>query len=105
MQPMPNLTMVPVTRQERTARNGQAGLVVWLTGLSAAGKTTIAVELERLLFEAGRHVYRIDGDELRRGLCAELGYSAAHRSENIRRAAALAAHFADAGFVCIAALI
>jgi adenylyl-sulfate kinase len=80
-------------------------LVIWLTGLPAAGKTTIAVELERMLFDVGRHVYRIDGDELRLDLCAKLGYSTADRAENVRRAAALAAHFADAGLICIAALI
>ncbi len=95
----------PVTSCERVARNRYPGCVVWLTGLPAAGKTTIAVALERALFDLGHQVYRIDGDDLRRGLCADLGYSAAHRSENVRRAAATAALFADGGLICIAALI
>ena len=87
------------------AHGAQSGWVIWLTGLSASGKTTIAVELERALEEAGRRIARIDGDELRRGLCADLGYSAADRSENVRRAAAWAAASADAGFIAIVALI
>jgi adenylyl-sulfate kinase len=79
--------------------------VIWLTGLSAAGKTTLAIALERTLFDSGRLVYRIDGDEMRRGLCQDLGFAAEDRAENIRRAGAVAALFADAGCICIAAFI
>ena len=79
--------------------------MLWLTGLPAAGKTTIAIALEFELRQSGLRVSRIDGDDLRRGLCADLGYSAADRSENVRRAASLARLFAESGGICIAALI
>jgi adenylyl-sulfate kinase len=95
----------PVSRDERIARERQNGYVVWLTGLPASGKTTTALHLERALFDSGRRVFRLDGDELRRGLCADLGYSAADRKENVRRAASVAALFGEAGFICIAAFI
>ena len=80
-----------VTADHRARRNGHAGSIVWLTGLSGAGKSTIAVELERALFEQGRQVYVIDGDNLRHGLCADLGFSIEDRVENIRRAGEVAA--------------
>ena len=94
-----------VTASERAARNGHAGLVLWLTGLSGAGKTTIATELERRLFHAGRHTYLLDGDVLRSGLGSDLGFSAGDRRENIRRAGEVAALLADAGCIVIAAFI
>lgn len=94
-----------VTSQRRAARNGHRGRVVWFTGLSASGKSTLAIELERQLFNAGRQVYLLDGDNLRHGLCAGLTFSAADRSENIRRAAEVAKLFADAGIICLAAFI
>ena len=94
-----------VTAALRARRNGHAGSVVWLTGLSGAGKSTIAVELERTLFEQGRQAYVLDGDNLRHGLCADLGFSEADRIENIRRAGAVAALLADAGIITIAAFI
>lgn len=81
------------------------GCVVWLTGLSAAGKTTIAKALELKLSANGVPTRRIDGDELRRTVCADLGFSAADRAENVRRAARLAAESAERGKVCIVALI
>ena len=81
------------------------GRVVWLTGLPAAGKTTLAVALERELGAGGRPVLRLDGDELRRGLCADLGFSVTDRAENIRRAAEAAKRSADAGQDCVVALI
>src|ERR1043166_1412061 len=62
-----------VTAEQRAARNGHAGCVVWLTGLSSSGKSTIAVELERELFSLGRHACVLDGDNLRHGLCSDLG--------------------------------
>ena len=94
-----------VTPQRRAARNGHSGRVVWFTGLSASGKSTVAIELERQLFNAGRQVYLLDGDNLRHGLCAGLTFSAADRTENIRRAAEVAKLFADAGVICLAAFI
>lgn len=82
-----------------------AGGVVWLTGLSGAGKTTIARALELELRQSGRAVCVLDGDCLRRGLCADLGFSPDDRRENIRRVGEVARLFADAGLVCIVALI
>lgn len=94
-----------VTAAARNRRYGQVGRVVWFTGLSGSGKSTIANELERQLYEMGRHVYLLDGDNLRHGLCSDLGFSPADRTENIRRVAEVARLFADAGFICLAAFI
>jgi bifunctional enzyme CysN/CysC len=94
-----------VTREMREQRNGHKGLVVWLTGLSGSGKSTIALELERRLFLTGHQVYLLDGDNIRHGLSAGLGFSAADRSENIRRVGEAARLFADAGFIVITAFI
>ncbi len=80
-------------------------MVVWLTGLSGAGKTTIATELARKLFLERRHTYLLDGDLRRRGLCRDLNFSAESRRENIRRAGEVATLFADAGYIVIAAFI
>jgi bifunctional enzyme CysN/CysC len=81
------------------------GATVWLTGLSGSGKSTVAVALERLLVAAGRPAYRLDGDNLRHGLNADLGFSAADRDENVRRAGEVARLLADAGVVAIVPLI
>ena len=94
-----------VTPEDREARHGHPGLVVWLTGLSGAGKTTIATGLERRFFDSGLATYMLDGDVLRRGLCDDLGFSAADRRENIRRAGQVAGLFADAGSIVICAFI
>jgi adenylyl-sulfate kinase len=94
-----------VTPTERAARHGQPGLVVWFTGLSGAGKTTLAVAVERRLFAAGHRTFLIDGDLLRAGLCSDLGFSAVHRQENVRRAAIVSGLMADAGLICLTALI
>ncbi len=94
-----------MTKTARARKNGHRGAVVWLTGLPASGKTSIAMELERRLFDRSMQTYVLDGDNLRSGLCSDLGFSAADRSENIRRAAEVAALFADAGAVAIAAFI
>ncbi|WP_394362227.1 adenylyl-sulfate kinase [Amycolatopsis sp. SB7-3] len=90
-----------VTRAERTTR----GLTVWLTGLSASGKSSVAVELERRLVASGRPAYLLDGDNLRHGLNGNLGFSPADRAENVRRVAEVAKLFADAGVVSVVSLI
>jgi len=102
-----NLTAVDhaVPAAARAERNGHQGMVVWLTGLSGAGKSTIGMALERMLFERGYQVYVLDGDNVRRGLNADLRFSANDRTENIRRVAEAAALFADAGLIVITAFI
>ncbi len=94
-----------VTRATREARNGHPGLILWLTGLSGSGKSTIATELEKQLFVSGRQVYLLDGDNLRHGLNAGLGFSADDRTENIRRAGEVAKLLADTGQIVITAFI
>lgn len=89
----------------RQQRFGHAGAVLWLTGLSAAGKSTLAMRLEERLLALGYACYALDGDNIRRGLNADLGFSAHDRHENIRRIGEVAALFAEAGFICIAAFI
>jgi adenylyl-sulfate kinase len=86
-------------------RYAHVGAVVWLTGLSGAGKTTIAQGTVASLRQIGYATALIDGDILRNGLCRDLGFSKADRDENVRRAGELAAAFADAGLICVAALI
>ena len=82
-----------------------AGGVLWLTGLSAAGKSTLAMNLEKRLHALGYACYTLDGDNLRTGLNSDLGFTEADRSENIRRVGEVASLFADAGLICIAAFI
>ena len=94
-----------VTPADRAAAMGQTPKVVWLTGLSGAGKSTIAAMLDRRLHGLGRHAVVLDGDNLRHGLTADLGFSDADRSENIRRVAHVASLMADAGLIVIVALI
>ncbi len=94
-----------VTSDQRAVRNGHRGRVIWLTGLSASGKSTIATDLERELFNRGRHVYVLDGDNMRHGLCSDLGFSPRDRKENIRRVGETAKLFAAAGNICITAFI
>jgi bifunctional enzyme CysN/CysC len=94
-----------VTAGQRAARNGHAGAVLWLTGLSGSGKSTIATELERELFNLGRHAYLLDGDKMRHGLCSDLAFSPEDRKENIRRVGEVAKLFSDAGIICITAFI
>jgi adenylyl-sulfate kinase len=94
-----------VTREARERRNRHKGVVIWLTGLSGAGKSTIATELERELFNMGVHTYVLDGDNVRHGLSANLGFSPEDRTENIRRVGEVAKLFADAGTLVITAFI
>ena len=94
-----------VARSDREKLLGQRGVTVWLTGLSAAGKSTIAVILERMLIDHGRLAYRLDGDNVRHGLNKNLGFSAEDRTENIRRIGEVAKLFTDAGVIVIASFI
>jgi bifunctional enzyme CysN/CysC len=94
-----------VEQAARVARLGHSGATVWLTGLSAAGKTTIAERVEERLVAAGRIVCRLDGDNLRHGLNDDLGFDHASRVENVRRTAHVARLVAGAGAVALVALI
>jgi bifunctional enzyme CysN/CysC len=94
-----------VDTRQRAARNEHSGCVLWLTGLSGSGKSTIASDLERELFNAGKHAYVLDGDNVRHGLNSDLGFSPKDRKENIRRIGEVAKLFADAGIICITSFI
>ena len=94
-----------VTPEDRAAALGFKGATVWLTGLPASGKSTLAVEVEALLIGAGRPALRLDGDNLRHGLNGDLGFSAEDRAENVRRTAHAAALLAEAGVVALVALV
>jgi adenylyl-sulfate kinase len=94
-----------VERSERWRRLGQRGSTIWFTGLSGSGKSTVAIEVEEQLIVAGRWAYRLDGDNLRHGVCSDLGFSRDDRSENARRVAELALLFADAGSVALVCLV
>lgn len=94
-----------VTTSQREALLRQRGCVVWFTGLSGSGKSTVAHALEARLFREGHAAFVLDGDNIRRRLNANLGFSEADRHENIRRVAEVAHLFAEAGIICIAAFI
>jgi adenylyl-sulfate kinase len=94
-----------ITRRRRFAALGQRGATVWLTGLPSSGKSTIAGAVEEQLVSWGRSAYLLDGDNLRHGLTGDLGFSAADRSENVRRAGHVALLLADAGVVALVSLI
>lgn len=94
-----------VTPAAREANMGQRGGTVWFTGLSGSGKSTVAVALEAALVARGRHVARLDGDNVRMGLCSNLGFSAEDRAENIRRIGEVARLQAEAGLVCLASFV
>lgn len=94
-----------VTQAQREEALGQKGAVVWLTGLSASGKSTIARRTEQKLLERGVHCYVLDGDNLRMGLNKDLGFSPSDRTENIRRVGCVAQLFADAGILVLTAFI
>jgi adenylyl-sulfate kinase len=94
-----------ITRADREKLLNQKGAIVWMTGLSGAGKSTIANLVEQRLMQMGKLAYRLDGDNLRHGLNAGLGFTAADRAENVRRAGEVAKLFADAGLIVIVSLI
>lgn len=85
--------------------SGFRGCTIWLTGLSGAGKTSIAFELEKFFLSNGLPAYGLDGDNMRRGLNKNLGFSQADREENIRRVAEVAKSFADAGLIAVCSFV
>ena len=94
-----------VTRDERCKLMGHKGCILWFTGLSACGKSTIANAVDRKLHDAGVHTFVLDGDNIRMGLNKNLGFSAEDRAENIRRIGEVAKLFADAGVITATAFI
>lgn len=94
-----------ISKEDREKRNGHGGAVLWFTGLSASGKSSIAQALQEVLFEHGCQAYVLDGDNIRHGLNKDLGFSPEDREENIRRIGEVAALFRDAGFIVSTAFI
>ncbi|PKR77799.1 adenylyl-sulfate kinase [Halalkalibacillus sediminis] len=94
-----------VTKEERQKMKGHSSAVIWFTGLSGAGKSTVSVDLEKELHKLGVHTYRLDGDNVRHGLNNNLGFSAEDRAENIRRVGEVSKLMADAGLVTLSAFI
>ena len=94
-----------ISRRDRETVTGGPGMTIWLTGLSGSGKSTIAVAAEAQLIEQGRAVYTLDGDNLRHGLNADLGFSPEDRAENVRRVGEVARLMADAGLVVLVPVI
>jgi adenylylsulfate kinase len=94
-----------ITRADRAAAKRQQPCLLWFTGLSGAGKSTIANALDRALFERGYHTYLLDGDNIRHGLSRDLGFSPEHRVENIRRIGEVSKLFTDAGLIVLSAFI
>ncbi len=94
-----------ITRADREQQNGHKSLVLWFTGLSASGKSTLAQAVQTVLFERGCRAYVLDGDNIRHGLNKDLGFSPADREENIRRIGEVAKLFADAGIIAMTAFI
>jgi len=94
-----------VTRARREAQNGHRGAVVWFTGLSGSGKSTLAHAVEETLHQQGCRTFVLDGDNVRHGLCGDLGFSSADRIENIRRIGEMAKLFMEAGVIVLTAFI
>lgn len=94
-----------ISIEDRSALLGQKGATLWFTGLSGSGKSTIAVALEKALFERGKLSYRLDGDNIRLGINKNLGFSAEDRTENIRRIGEIAKLFVDSGVIALSSFI
>jgi adenylyl-sulfate kinase len=94
-----------VSRERRWRALGSSGATVWLTGLPGSGKSTIGAAVEERLVELGQPAYLLDGDNLRHGICGDLGFSVADREINVRRVGELAQLFADSGMVAVVALV
>lgn len=94
-----------VTREDRHRLLGQKGVTLWFTGLSGSGKSTVAVALESALYEYGKLVYRLDGDNIRLGINKNLGFSAEDRTENIRRIGEIAKLFVESATIALSSFI
>ncbi len=94
-----------VERAQRWDSIGQRGATVWFTGLPASGKSTVAAAVEAHLVQSGRAAYRLDGDNLRHGVCGDLGFTAEDRDRNVRRTAEVARLFADAGLIALVSVV
>jgi adenylylsulfate kinase len=94
-----------VTRRRREHQNGHRGTIVWFTGLSGAGKSTLAHAVEEQLHRMGCRTFVFDGDNVRHGLCSDLGFSSQDRAENIRRIGEMAKLFVEAGIIALTAFI
>lgn len=94
-----------VERAQRWESIGQRGATVWFTGLPASGKSTVAAAVEAHLVQSGRAAYRLDGDNLRHGVCGDLGFTAEDRDRNVRRTAEVARLFADAGLIALVSVV
>ena len=94
-----------ISKDQKSKKNGQKPCILWFTGLSGSGKSTIANEVEKLLFEQGFSTYLLDGDNIRFGLNKDLGFDDASRVENIRRIGEVAKLFVDSGLICLSAFI
>jgi adenylyl-sulfate kinase len=94
-----------IGKEDRARQKGQRGAVLWFTGLSGSGKSTIANAVESILYEMGRHTYLLDGDNVRMGLNSDLGFSSRDRVENIRRIGEVSKLFVDAGLIVLTAFI
>jgi len=94
-----------VTRERRSQRNGHRSVILWFTGLSGSGKSTVSHALEERLYQRGCNTYVLDGDNVRHGLCSDLGFSDEDRNENIRRIGEMAKLFLDAGIITLSAFI
>ena len=94
-----------ISKEDREKRQGHRGAVIWLTGMPSSGKSTVAVQLQAMLFDKGCNVFILDGDNVRHGLNKNLGFSPQDREENIRRIGEVAKLFAEAGFFAVASFI
>jgi len=94
-----------IKRPQREALNGQRSCILWFTGLSGSGKSTLSHALEERLYELGKRTYVLDGDNIRKGLCGDLGFSDQDRTENIRRIGEVAKLMIDAGLIVMTAFI
>tara|TARA_Y100001935_G_C17233672_1_gene471788 strand:+ start:20 stop:622 length:603 start_codon:yes stop_codon:yes gene_type:complete len=107
MDKSPNAIWHPsnITRSNRESKNGHQSLVVWFTGLSASGKSTLALAVQEKLYNSGYQTYVLDGDNVRYGLCSDLGFSAFDRKENLRRIAEVSKLMVEAGIIVLTAFI
>ena len=94
-----------ISRKQKEKRNGHQGVVLWFTGLSGSGKSTLAHAVEKKLYLIGCHTFVLDGDDIRSGLCSDLGFSLEDRTENIRRVSELVKLTTEAGAISLTAFI